>query len=180
MQNALDDFHSDSLFAEAGISDLQADRRALLDGAMDATLGDLIEAGHALEFRRFDLEVELVRLHWQRHKLLPTLLPDFIRAVATATTENEQAIETEFERFVAAGALDAMPAGQSPNGRHQLRHRVLQELPCLASKGKLERFRSALDALQESTQRPPHASYCTIKWESGGSLAEQVLGLAQQ
>ncbi len=108
--NELDDFHAECLGVEAAIADLQADRRDLLDGALDATLCDLMEVGEELEHRRSELERNLLSLHWRRLHLLSSLLPDFQRAVGVAAPEHVCVMEQTIAEMRRTGADRSIPA----------------------------------------------------------------------
>jgi hypothetical protein len=172
----VDEFHRECCEWEDRVIDLQGRRHALAKAAMTLTLEEIIVEGRKLDHDRQQLQNELVALRWERVDILPLLLPIARQAAIDAKTAYEATVEDEFQRFAAAGALDAMPGGQSPAGQHQLRHRVKQELCCLTAQGELNRAEAFLESMTNTGLVAPSAKQCRIEWEStGNSLVESIL-----
>lgn len=184
----LEDFHADCLGVEAAIADLQADRRDLLDGALDATLRDLMEDGGELEHRRHELERNLLSLHWRRLHLLSSLLPDFQRAVEVAALEHDRVMEQTIAEMRRTGAdcsiqalanrQAAVPSRLIAGIDAQVTCAAYRQLPVIHSAGQMNLAKDALDALRSEIGVPPYTKNCEIMWQSTGpqfAIAEQVL-----
>jgi hypothetical protein len=170
-------YHRDGIGWEQGDDELQASRVALVEGATDATLGDLIEHGREQEKIRRQLESVLVELRWRRFYLLPQLLPDAERAVADAKAGFEQVEAARMQEWIDRGALQGLPGGDTDTGRHQLRYKLNQnDLDVIAAKGRLNSAEGELESLRAVMLNAPRASQCKVEWEpTGNSLVESIL-----
>jgi hypothetical protein len=164
---AVDAYHADCCTFERKVSELFGKREKLLAGALDETLRNVIAGGAALNDARRKLEERLTGLRWQRFELLPKLLPEFEKELRASEAAHEKAIADQIADFEAAGVgLAAMPAGNKHSlaaGR-QLRHRAMQEVPCLAAFGRLNFAKCQLQGLQAQRHTVPSFDVCQIAW----------------
>jgi hypothetical protein len=75
---------------------------------------------------------------YQRSAIMPRIVPDAERSVEARTAELESLIAEKIQKLAADGILRAMPAGESEDGRFQLRQKLLRDdFDVLAAKGRL-------------------------------------------
>jgi hypothetical protein len=178
---AVDCYHSNCCQFEADVATLFDQRETLLAGALDTTLRHLIAEGAALNESRRSLEDKLALLRWERVELLPELLPEFAAELKAAEAAHEKTIADEMARFEAAGAgLAAMPAAHkhSKGAERQLRHRVMQEVPCMAAFGRLQTARHQIAALEGQRHSVPSESSCLIIWPPADGIGAEIARLA--
>lgn len=167
---------------ETRLNQLHSDRRELLAGAANTTVGEIQKRGEALRSARPSLEMRLAELAWERFDLRKKLLPDAAAAAEQADGDYKAAIGEERKALAAEGVTaDSMQAGGGAfleAAERQFELFLKDRSPCLAAKARLNIANTVLTAWKSGVDAAPSVKSCSIAWGPAPQGTELVARMA--